>query len=211
MDLQLHENYVYTRQLNLNLQEQIQSATYMYDYICDNFTADVKVHPSAQATMTTELYNKYNYLMYPIPGAHSLYESIKETFHACNKHAGDGQEPNKEYYIQCWLNVYKKDEFIDWHGHWDPKYESWHGFYCVDVEPDSYTTYRVIGRVPEKDDIIIASKNNLLVISKSDGDFHRSSEWKNPDKPRITIAFDIIPACKLLEGNHISKNHWVPI
>jgi hypothetical protein len=94
---------------------------------------------------------------------------------------------------------------------WQPEYESWHGFYCIDVEPDSYTTYRVFGRVPEKDDIVIHSKDNLLVISKSDGDFHRSSKWENEDKPRITVAFDIIPSHKLVEGNHVSLNHWIPI
>jgi hypothetical protein len=113
--------------------------------------------------------------------------------------------------MQAWLNVYRTGEFIDWHSHWPAEFESWHGFYCVDVEPNSSTTYRLFGKIPEKDDIVVTSQDNLLVISRSDGDYHRSSEWNNPDKPRITVAFDIIPMSKLYERRNYEKNHWIPI
>jgi hypothetical protein len=202
MDLQLHNNYVYTRQLDLNLDEQQRSAHMMYEFIKHTF-AD-KDH-NGQSTMIYNLYEKYNYFMYSVPGIHKLYNGIKETFHQCNIHRNG--ENDREYFAQCWLNFYHKGEFIDWHGHWPEKYDTWHGFYCVDVEPDSKTTYRFSDQ-----EVDIQSKNNLLVISPSAGDEHRSSEW-NFDRPRITIAFDIIPADQLFElGSCFSRpNHWVPI
>jgi hypothetical protein len=41
--------------------------------------------------------------------------------------------------------------------------------------------------------ITIPSYDGLCVIGKSEGDGHRSSEWLNDGKFRVTIAFDIIP------------------
>jgi hypothetical protein len=203
MNIILHNDYVYTKELNLNLTDQRNSAHSMYNYIKVNFTPDPKTDYIGKSTLTTNLYQQYNYLMYPFPGLHELYNSIKETFHLINT-------KNTNFYIQCWLNFYRKGEFIDWHGHWHQDFQSWHGFYCVDVEPESYTTYRVFDRVEGEDDIIIPSKDNLLVITRSGDNSHRSSEWNN-DKPRITVAFDIVPSNKLHERRWCEKNHWIPI
>ena len=87
--------------------------------------------------------------------------------------------------------------------------ESWHGYYCVDVEP-SKTSYKL-----EKNGKIVHVQNedNLLVLSKSLDDQHRTWAWEY-DHPRITIAFDILPASNILnfEGeNKMGKNHWIPI
>ncbi len=206
MDLKLHEDYVYTRKLNLDLNEQRFSANMMYNYVKENF-AD-KDH-SGQDTMVYDLYLKYNYMMYALPGIHSLYTEIRRTFYECAKHKFNGNDPYEgKYFMQSWLNFYHKGQFIDWHGHWPPEYHSWHGFYCVDVEPESSTTYKLSnGKIVE-----IKSEDNLLVLGPSDGDEHRSSEW-NLDRPRITIAFDIAPERIMCDTNTSLKiaNHWVPL
>ena len=66
---------------------------------------------------------------------------------------------------------------------------------------------------PEKEpyeEIDIISKNNLLVISPSAGDQHRTWPWEGNGEPRITIAFDIVPESKFPSA--IDKmNHWIPI
>jgi hypothetical protein len=205
VDIKLHNDYVYTTQLDLDLADQRHSARLMYEYIASNFSPNGKTDYPIKSTTTTKLYAQYNYFMYPNPGSHELYEKIKETFYKC-------LGPSKEkFYMQAWLNVYRTGEFIDWHGHWPAEFESWHGFYCVDVEPDSFTTYRVFGRIPEQEDIVVPSRDNLLVMSRSDGDVHRSSEWTNPNKARITIAFDIVPMSKLYDRKNYEPNHWVPI
>jgi hypothetical protein len=206
VDIKLHSDYVYTRQLDLDLDEQRYAARTMYEYIASSFVPNgvTDYSTKGRSTLTTNLYAQYNYFLYPIPGLHQLYEKIKETFHTCHS----ATEP---FYMQAWLNVYRTGEFLDWHTHWGAEFESWHGFYCVDVEPDSSTTYRLFGRRPELDDIVIPSKDNLLVISRSDGDTHRSSEWNYKDRPRITVAFDIVPVSKLYERRNYEKNHWIPI
>jgi hypothetical protein len=211
MNIQLHKEYVYTRQLDLNLAEQRHSAYVMYEYINSNFSPDgITDYSRGHAPSTTNVFAQYNYFLYPIPGLHELYEATKETFHKCHSQYCNSNTKD-QFYIQAWLNVYRAGDFIDWHSHWPPEFESWHGFYCVDVEPDSYTTYRVFGRIPEVEDIVIPSKDNLIVMSRSDGDVHRSSEWDRADKARITVAFDIVPMSKLYDRGWNDKNHWIPI
>jgi hypothetical protein len=61
------------------------------------------------------------------------------------------------------------------------------------------------------DELDIPSKNGLMVLSRSNGDVHRSSEW-DQEYPRITIAFDIVPAGILYRENRYTHiNHWMPI
>jgi hypothetical protein len=217
MELTLIDNAVYTRQLGLDTTIQKKSADLMYDLICDKFDSSIDDGYSnfnEQIPITTKVYSKYNYFLYPVPGNYELFNKIKETFYQCLKHSNWNVEPH--YYIQAWLNYYKKGEYIDWHSHAAPSMKGWHGFYCVDVEPNSKTMYRF----PDKEQITnVQSKNDLVVISPSNNDSHRSSEW-NEEKPRITIAFDIIPQSSLFAGarktNNLSNtwkelNHWIPL
>jgi hypothetical protein len=148
------------------------------------------------APLTTQGFEHYNLLMYPFDGFHSLYFEIQQLFQQFNK-------SNEKYYIRCWLNMYEKGNFVDWHDHFPTKSGSWHGFFCVDCEP-SKTTYR-LPNILELVDIV--SENNLLVLSKSDGDQHRTWPWEYADRDRITIAFDIVPAS--YTGEFL--NHWIPI
>lgn len=192
------ENYLYTKKLNLNLDKMHFSWREMYGVIRDNFYGKEE-HYGGQATMTTKLFSQYNCFMYPMYEFHELYEEIRQCFHEV--YGG-----NDKHYIQCWLNVYKKGEFIDWHTHWQAETNSWHGFYCADVGEDSYTDYKIPlnGEIKE---IRVKSENNLLVLGKSENDTHRSSEWTH-DSPRVTLAFDIVPR------DYVGTqwlNHWVPI
>ena len=70
----------------------------------------------------------------------------------------------------------------------------------------SYTTYRL----PNKfEPVNVESENNLLVISKSAGDTHRTWPWEYADRDRITIAFDIVPRPHF--NPEAWLNHWVPL
>jgi hypothetical protein len=175
----------------------------MYDLIKKNFSENKKDY-TGQSTLTTQLFKSYNLLMYPLPEFHELFNEIKKMFFEIIEK--DITISKKKYYIQCWLNYYKKGDFIDWHRHWPRETKSWHGYYCVDTE-GSFTSYII----PNNEDKIIdiISEDNLLIMSKSDGDRHRSSEWLNNDRPRITIAFDIVPREYICYD--ILLNHWVPV
>jgi hypothetical protein len=199
MKIALVEDYVYTTKLDLNLVTITDSCYQMYDYIKHNFSDKPKDY-SGQSTMTTGVYAHYNVLLYPLREFHSLYENIKMMFHAIN------DRPDEKFYMQCWLNFYRKGEFIDWHAHWPPEAKSWHGFYCVSGK-GSCTTYKL--PPDHKKEVEIPTILNQIVISKSDGDLHRSSDWQE-DYPRITIAFDIVPI-SYLKNPFAQMNHWIPI
>lgn len=198
MDIKLIDNYIYTTKLDLNLEGIKDSTQQMYHLIKDKWANENKDF-TGQSTLTTQVYTKYNLLMYPLYGFHDLYNGIKQTFRTV-------AQTDEPHYIQCWLNVYNKGDFIQWHHHFPPEAYSWHGFFCVDTEPGSYTSYKV----PHADHITdIPSEDNLIVLSRSAGDEHRSSEWPFEDRPRITIAFDILPQQKIWWNQWL--NHWIPI
>ena len=197
MHLKTIHNYIHLFKFDLDKEKLLDSSKKIYKLVENNFKNNETNH-QIKSTLTTKLYESYNYLMYPFDEVHNLYTNIKTSFDILK----DGSE--KKYYIQCWLNYYKKGDFIDWHYHWGKEKETWHGFYCLDCEP-SFTSYKIPNF---KDAINIYSEDNLMVISKSNGDEHRTWPWEY-DKPRITIAFDIVPS------NHIKYdkwlNHWLPI
>lgn len=117
-----------------------------------------------------------------------------------------------QYYIRCWVNIFKTYRNIDWHSHWAEEDKAYHGFYCVNTEGEygSYTDYRI----PNNPELRVVSEDGLVVIGKSDGDVHRSSVWQNTDKHRITIAFDIIPVSTLRprdDFNGLLMHNYIPL
>jgi len=198
MEIKILGDYIHTRKLGLNLEKMRASSEKMYNLVKEKFGKDQE--HNGQSTLSTELYAKYNLLMYPFEEFHELYTAIRETFHHIDV-------SDDTHYIQCWLNYYQKGTFIDWHGHWPPEQRGWHGFYCVDCEP-SKTTYKLPRNENRKNIIVdVPSINDQLVISKSDGDQHRTWPWEHDDRPRITIAFDIMPR----EFAQPGFNHWLPL
>jgi hypothetical protein len=199
--MKVYKDYIITDKLNLDLVE-IKNSCYKMKGLIDkhfkekmlevNYTED----EGKLAPLTTQGFEHYNLLMHGFAGFHSLYFEIQKLFRQLN-------QPNENYYIQCWLNMYEKGRFVDWHDHYPPKCNAWHGFFCVDCEP-SKTTYRLSS---ESDTVDIISENNLLVLSKSNGDRHRTWPWEYSDRDRITIAFDIVPS--IHTGDFL--NHWIPI
>ena len=157
-------------------------------------------------TFTGRNYHQYNIFTLPSTQLMNLFAEIKQA-------VADLLEPGEAYMIQGWLNVFRENGFIDWHGHWEPYYNTIHGFYCVNVEDyPSFTEYKF-----DNIDITkVNSKNNLLVFGRSAGDLHRSSPgWSSP-RPRITIAFDIIPVKHIqskFQKDFIDTypiNHFIP-
>jgi hypothetical protein len=112
---------------------------------------------------------------------------------------------DRHYMIRGWANVFSIGQGLDWHRHWHSPMTSWHGFYCVDVG-ESATYYKIPMETTIK---TVTSKDGLLVFGKNGGDEHKTSVWRNFNKPRITIGFDIIPMENLT--NTIGANYYVPI
>jgi hypothetical protein len=54
----------------------------------------------------------------------------------------------------------------------------------------------------------VCGQDNFLFMSPS-GPVHRNIPWNVSDRPRITIAFDIVPG-RIID-NYIYENHWIPL
>ena len=130
---------LYTAECNLDLNLLKKSCLDLEGFITSQFDKSVSEY-EGKSTETTKLFAQYNLCLYPYPMIHELYWTIHAMFHTSLTDYYSGKVEDK-FVMQCWLNVYKKGEYIEWHSHTDnPK--AWHGFFCVDVEPNSSTFYR---------------------------------------------------------------------
>ena len=153
---------------------------------------------------TSVYHDHYNLFSFPCKQLSELYMNMAKTF-------GQVLRPGK-YYIRSWVNLFPKGKNIDWHSHWDAKYKTYHGFYCVNTqgEHESYTDYAVPALIGENI-CRIKSFDGLCVLGKSEGDQHMSSPWLNDGKPRVTIAFDIIPLEALRPHDHFTHIQINPL
>lgn len=131
---------------------------------------------------STARHNYYNIFNFPVTEINQLYKHISNSTKSL-------LDNNTRYVLKGWLNVYRTGQNIDWHDHWPAKDRVWHGFYCVGVEEQPSAT---IYKIPNIQETEVISKDGLLVVGKSENDLHKSTIWTGK-KPRITIAFDIIP------------------
>jgi hypothetical protein len=200
--IEIIENYIHKKRIFLDTKKLKTSSERLYELIKRKFSRSNHSF-TGQSTLSTKLYSSYNLLLYQYDEFHELFHEIKKFFFEIIK--DDLICINRKYYIQCWLNYYNKDDFIDWHKHWIPEHNAWHGFYCLDTESSS-TFYKL----PNVENIInVINENNMIILSKSNDDEHKSSKWQYEDRPRITIAFDIVPRESLVDDNLI--NHWIPL
>lgn len=208
--IESYSDYIHTKKLDLNLSKIKNSAHKMYNFVKNEFVENCD--HNGQSSMVDQIFAKYNAFMYPYPEFYELFKQIQIMFQDLIS-TDSSDYSDDPHYLQSWVNFYRKGDFISWHGHWPVEVNAWHGYYCVDVEP-SKTTYQIPN---VKGNIDVINSNNLLIISKSDGDRHRTWPWEY-DRPRITIAFDIVPACHIMSGhpgidthNRMGKNHWIPV
>jgi hypothetical protein len=195
------ENRIYTKKIELDLAELTQSTVEFHKIVEKHFVNDKKSY-SDIAPPSTQVYGSYNMLLYPFPGFHELYQEIQKMLYECLQLTGE--DPKEKYYIECWLNIYKSDDYIAWHSHFPASSNGWFGFYCVNVEP-SKTTFDFFDVNGYTD---VPGENNLLAMLKSTDDQHRTWPWEYPT-PRITVAFNIVPRHQIdING---TNNHWIPI
>jgi hypothetical protein len=197
------DNYLYGFQLdNIDNQTLFDKCLVMEDII-------IQTTPPAKkgwyGNLTSAKNQSYNLFTFPVKELHQLYQEMV-------KNITPLLDSNTSYVLKSWMNVYRKGDKVSWHAHWPPEQKVWHGFYCVNVgKNESATNYKIPGI---KEIVNIPSVDGLLVVGKSDDDRHSSTEWQG-DKPRITLAFDIIPmsAANPNENTHmydLSLYHYIP-
>jgi len=119
-----------------------------------------------------------------------LYFAIRETY----RHLLGAleQEPTARF-IQCWYNIHRSGASLVRHCHVYPFIGTFSAY-----ADGSLTQY---GNAKELSvgDVVIEHVPGQLVITTGPGHYHHTSTWKNPDRARVTYAFDILGA-----------NHWNP-
>jgi hypothetical protein len=195
---------------------------YLYSFQLDNIDNDalfnkclvieniiVQTTPPAEkgwyGNLTSAKNQSYNLFTFPAKELYQLYEAMV-------KNITPLLDKDTTYGLKSWMNVYRDGDKVSWHQHWPPEMKVWHGFYCVNVgKNESATNYKI----PEIKEIInVPSVDGLLVVGKSDNDKHSSTEWHG-DKPRITLAFDIVPLWAInpnenTDMNHLQLYHFIP-
>ena len=201
MIIENYYNTLYKVQSNLELPTLKDDCIFLNEYIDYTYSEKKGVYADEKAPTSTKVFNHYNLLSSPSYQFYKLYTEIKKAFTETS-----GKTEN--FYIQAWVNVFKKGQQLSWHGHFPEEANAWHGYFCVDAEP-SITEYKFsfLGDTITP----IENKNNTIVIGKSGQDVHKTVIW-DKEEPRITIAFDIVPVefLQSLDETHYI-NHWLPL
>jgi len=162
--------------------------TWSYDYM-----------QFANGSNSTKLYETYNVFLCHMPGFREVFQLILQKFK-------EKQHNYYDYAVAGWVNIYKKDTYLDWHKHGsDPVAHDgrWHGYVCVNAEP-SQTLYADDNKKLIKN---IENRNGYITLSPA-GLMHRVTPWTQINEPRITIAFDFIPANQI---DPYLINRWIPV
>ena len=190
------ENYLYG--VNLDTIDNVELAEYclkIENYLVEEFP---EASPGWYGSVPGALNNFYNLFNFGNKQLNNLYHEIV-------RNVSPVLDNSTVYMIKGWMNIYRNGQNVKWHKHWPPEKKVWHGFYCVQVG-NSYTSYEI----PQCKNVIdIVSKEGLLVFGKSDGDKHSSSVWNEISRPRITLAFDIVPI-DCIDFNKFSINSFIP-
>ena len=190
-----HEDYLYSIDLDtIDNVELVKHCLEIEQFLVKNLPP---VNTGWYGNLTSAHNRMYNLLTFPIPELNKLY-------HELVKNISPFLEKETTYMVKSWLNVYRAGQYVNWHNHWPAPKRVWHGFYCAQVGESS--TYYKIPNVKEV--ITVPSKDGRLVFGKSDGDEHRSSEWKDETMPRLTLAFDIVPVQSI--DDKMFVNHFIP-
>lgn len=150
------------------------------------------IHPADSLSSLT--YANYNIFKFEHPAIRQLAKEVKSmVIEACEYYGIDFDAQN--FYLHGWFNLYKNpisESFVEtnkddlgWHEHAGSGIPYFHGYYSVYAEP-SKTYYRVFENDVENNNV-----NNRAILSET-GHPHAMGDW-NLDKPRITIAYDIMP------------------
>ena len=152
--------------------------------------------PGILDAIATKNSEKYNLWTFDNQEIKKLKEAIADmTIEACEYYGHN--DSYSKFITHSWFNldnkIPNKNQSVDprqedsfFHDHMDGSgFPQLHGFYCVNAETSS-TYYKI----NNKDIFENINKNNRAILSET-GNPHGRGDWYG-DKPRITIAYDVI-------------------
>jgi len=114
-----------------------------------------------------------------------LYFAIRETYLHLLQELDQQPAPR---FIQCWYNIHRRGASLVRHCHVYP----FIGTFSAHAE-GSVTQYGSAKEVSESD-VFIEHVPGRLVVTTGPGHYHHTSAWHDPDRARVTYAFDILNA-----------------
>ena len=166
---------------------------------------------SGVGTSTVYGSSRYNILTFDHPALKKLQKAIGEMLEeACEYY---DYKYDEEYFIECWFNfdtkendkhyVFNKSNLHEHLG--GTGFTLTHGYYCVNAEP-SVTYYNI-----DKKDVIFENVNinNRAILSETSHP-HMKGKWSE-DKPRITIAYDIVTKREVDYFKSKGATNWIPL
>lgn len=170
----------------------------------DQITGDAIEYKKDNAEKMQAFQKSYNFLNFMDTRMHDVMLLVKNlVIEACDYYEIDYAK--EKYYMSAWINYTKGPKVVtpgqiayDDHGS-DPT--EFHGYYAIDAEPNS-TVYKL------DHDVLFAHENkNGKILLSLNGYHHGVDTWPF-DKPRITIAFNIVPLSKAIHDPGIP---WIPL
>ena len=194
----------FERNLNADLNNLSSFLQYNYKLIengslLKNDNNNEKTLWEDSGSITTIKWNKYNVFQLYHPAIHRLFSAVRSmTLEACDYYNLDFEK--EQFWVQGWFNInYSHVGKLDWHEHGGSGAPWFHGYYSVSAEP-SITHYKVFDNEIENH-----NKNNRAILSET-GHPHAMGDW-DWEGPRITIAYDVIPARGIMDW----PQHWIPL
>jgi hypothetical protein len=196
------------KKLNQNTSVLMDSCSKLNDFtktIDKKYADDVE---GLKCQADSSLYWKmYNTFLFPYPGFHELFQSIRSHFFS------ELGLSNDRYYIQSWLNWYTEGKYIDWHSHSQSNNSQFmSGYYCVSGN-DTITSFKF-----EDNTFDVVNQNDYLIYTKMHTPCvnyqHRTWPVEKEQSPRVTIAFEILHESgieKHFSGEKEMHNHWIPL
>jgi hypothetical protein len=211
------------KKLDLDLVRAKQDCFAIYEtvkYRYGNF--EIPADGPAFTNLSTRLFFKYNTFLFSSQELHKLFVEISNFWKIV-------RPTNEPWYLRSWVNIYDSSKSIGWHSHFESKDNGWHGYFCVDVDQSKtsyalfpplfqeslayehdyvYNNTQLVEHNTEYELANVCGQDNFLFMSPS-GPMHRNVPWRILDRPRITIAFDILPGRFI--DNSLYENHWIPL
>ena len=193
----------------LDLQQLKHSCLILNDHLIKNdLYPKEPLITSVTNIETIERSSSYNLFMFPLPGFHTLYHTVREFFKKYFFHTVG----SSRFYIHAWLNVSNKGESIDWHAHNRSTKESgFVGILYVDNTKLFGTHHRYLNQDGDQlhTNVIQPGDGYFMMYREIAGVQHRTMPVTTDD-PRITIAMFIAPEDKIDEPFRFN-NYWIPL
>ncbi len=143
----------------------------------------------AEKNPTTARYSSYSVFLLS-PRTLPLFFAVRETYWHLLRELGQKPAPR---YIQSWYNIHRGVKSLVRHKHPYP----FIGTFSAHAEGS--TTRYGNSREPSDTDVLVNHVDGMLMVTTGAEHWHDTSLWPDPDRARVTYAFDIVDA-----------SHWNP-